>query len=135
FSRSSKHADKHMDAGPRERTTPGLVQGARLVRRGLVRDARVVGRAGGLDLGRLAAGHLATRPCGLRRRDRRAGRLRPTTAPPLADRAVVGRGDAARARGGRGGLRALLPRPLELDLLMTTMTAFACPGCLAETPA
>src|SRR5207302_10110298 len=23
----------------------------------------------------------------------------------------------------------------ELDLLMTTMTAFACPGCLAETPA
>src|SRR4051794_25980822 len=123
-----------MDAGPRERTAPGLAAGAWLVRRGLGRDCRIVGSAVCPDLGHLAAGHRPSGSAGLGRRNRRADRLRPTVAPPQPDRAVAGRGDTALAGCGGAGLRALQPRQ-QLHLLMTTATMFACPGCGAETPA
>src|SRR4051794_32805487 len=123
-----------MDAGPRERTAPGLAAGAWLVRRGLGRDCRIVGSAVCPDLGHLAAGHRPSGSAGLGRRNRRADRLRPTVAPPQPDRAVAGRGDTALAGCGGAGLRALQPRQ-QLYLLMTTATMFACPGCGAETPA
>src|SRR4051794_37612880 len=124
-----------MDAGPRDRRAPRLAQDARLVRRGLGRDHRVMGGAGCLDAGHLAAGHRPSGAAGPGRRDRGADRLRSTTAPPQSDRAVAGCGDTAPARCGGAGLRALQPRQLQLHLLMTTATTFACPGCRAETPA
>src|SRR3954465_8255912 len=124
-----------MDAGPRERTAPGLAARARLVRRRLGRDHRVMGGAGCPDAGHLAAGHRPSGSAGPGRRDRGVDRLRPTTAPPQSDRAVAGCGDAAPARCGGAGLRALQPRQLQLHLLMTTATTFGCPGCGAETPA
>src|SRR3954470_20151048 len=123
-----------MDAGPRERTAPGLAAGAWLVRRGLGRDCRIVGSAVCPDLVHLAAGHRPSGSAGLGRRNRRADRLRSTVAPPQPDRAVAGRGDTALAGCGGAGLRALQPRQ-QLHLLMTTATMFACPGCGAETPA
>src|SRR4051794_3502817 len=126
-----------MDAGPRERTAPGLAAGAWLVRRGLGRDCRIVGGAGcadGADVGHLAVDLRAGRQAGRRRRHRRGDRFRPTVAAPQPDRAVAGCGDTAPARCGGGRLRALQPRQ-QLYLLMTTATMFACPGCGAETPA
>src|SRR4051794_13784191 len=124
-----------MDAGPRERRAPGLAAGAWLVRRGVVRDRRIVGGAGQPGLGYLRRCRVAGRSSGRPRRDRRAGRLRPTTAASLSHRAVAGCGDAVPARCSSCGLCALRPRPLQLDVLMTTATMFACPGCGAETPA
>src|SRR4051794_3471885 len=123
-----------MDAGPRERTAPGLAAGAWLVRRGLGRDCRIVGCAVRPHLGHVTAGHRPSGSAGPRRRDRGADRLRPTAAPPKPDRAVAGCGDTASARCRGACLRAVQPRQ-QLHLLMTTATMFACPGCGAETPA
>src|SRR4051794_16662745 len=122
-----------MDAGPRERTTPGLAQGARLVRRGLGRDRRVVDSHQRLRLADGLAGAEVGRPAGRTRRHCWACSLRQAPAASLSDRAVARCGHADGARGCGRRLSDVRPGPLQLHLLMTTATMFACPGCGAET--